>query len=276
MSLLQVGSGAVRTSLSRLCRDGWLVRRRCGRNSLYGPTPKGRNLLEEGSRRIYEPRCQAWDGLWRVVVYTLPEKNRDLREALRRRLRWLGYGSLAPGTWISPNDRMAEVNRLLDDLELHDFVECFVARRVHGISEPQLVQRCWNLAGLGRDYAAFLRRWEPRLRRHNQAAGARSGIPPPRCFKERFWIVHEYSDFPNRDPNLPLALLPAGWLGDESARLFHRYQGMLAGSVSRFVDDMLAARPSPRAPRKARGGAGGRGKPPRARRRAVSGGRPRS
>jgi DNA-binding transcriptional regulator PaaX len=105
LGLLGVSSQAVRSTLSRMSRHGWLKPQRAGRNSLYALTPKARRLLEEGERRIYEPRGQAWDGQWRVVVYSLPEAKCDLREALRRRLSWLGFGPLAPGTWVSPRDR---------------------------------------------------------------------------------------------------------------------------------------------------------------------------
>lgn len=239
LELLGVSNQAVRSTLSRMCRQGWLKAQRHGRHSLHALTPKARHLLEEGTHRIFEPRTRHWDGNWCVVVYSLPEKKRDLREALRRRLSYLGFGSLAPGTWVSPHDRHAELESLLDDLKARPYVQCFVGRWVGHLSNAELVARCWNLEHLNRQYRAFLRRWRPKLERMAKQFASRDGVAAHRSFVERFWIIHEYSAFPNRDPNLPVELLPAGWLGDEAARVFQHYREMLTESANAFIDATL-------------------------------------
>jgi phenylacetic acid degradation operon negative regulatory protein len=240
LELLGVSSQTARSTLSRMSGEGWLEPERSGRNSLYALTAKGRNLLEEGVHRIFEPRRLEWDGQWRVVVYSLPEKKRDLREALRRRLSWLGYGPLAPGTWVSPHDRQLELDSLLDDLGARRYVQCFVGRWLGGISNDEMVSRCWELDSLNREYAAFVRKWE-REARSQRNTKDKSGAE---CFVRRFWIVHEYSAFPNRDPNLPLELLPAGWLGDEAARVHREYREMLSDRANSFIDATVSNIPA--------------------------------
>jgi DNA-binding transcriptional regulator PaaX len=101
---------AVRTVLSRMTRKGWLTAERLGTRSWYGLTPRGRKLLESGRERIYRPTSDAsWDGKWSVIVFSVPEARRRLRDALRVRLSWLGCGLLTSGAWISPHDVRAEV-----------------------------------------------------------------------------------------------------------------------------------------------------------------------
>lgn len=239
LGLLGVSSQAVRSTLSRMSRHGWLRPQRQGRNSLYTLTPKARRLLEEGERRIFEPRGQSWDGQWRIVVYSLPEAKRDLREALRRRLNWLGFGPLAPGTWLSPRDRLTELGALLDDLDARPYVQCFAGRWLDDLSDEGMVARCWNLRELNRQYAAFLRRWKPELERCEQRWTAGQQLEPSQCFVQRFRIVHEYSVFPSRDPNLPAELLPGGWLGDEAARVFRSYRDLLTDRANDFIEATL-------------------------------------
>ena len=239
LGLLGVSSQAARSTLSRMSRQGWLKARRKGRNSLYALTPKGQHLLQEGAQRIFEPRRQDWDRQWRVVVYSLPEKKRDLREALRRRLSWLGFGPLGPGTWVSPHDRQLELESLLDDLKVRRYVQCFVGQWLSNLSNDDLVERCWNLAALNRQYAAFLRKWEPELRSCETRQSSSNSLTPSECFVRRFWIVHEYSIFPRSDPNLPADLLPDNWLGDEAARVFREYRQLLNDRANALIERTL-------------------------------------
>jgi phenylacetic acid degradation operon negative regulatory protein len=239
LKLLGVSNQAARSTLSRMSKQGWLKVQRKGRNSLYALTLKGQHLLEEGAQRIFEPRRQGWDGKWRVVVYSLPEKKRDLREALRRRLSWLGFGPLSPGTWVSPHDRQVELEALLDDLNVRHYVQCFVGQWLNHLSNDDLVQRCWNLTDLNRRYAAFLRKWEPELQNCEVQQSGGNPLTPSECFVRRFWIVHEYSAFPRSDPNLPAELLPEGWLGDEAARVFRDYRELLNERANAFIEQTL-------------------------------------
>src|SRR5262249_20498416 len=52
---------AVRTSVARLAREGWLVSRRAGRRSEYRLTRSGAERFAEATRRIYGERPPAWN-----------------------------------------------------------------------------------------------------------------------------------------------------------------------------------------------------------------------
>ena len=239
LRLLGVSNDAARSALSRMSRQGWLAAKRQGRNSMYALTPKARRLLQEGTHRIFERRPTQWDGQWRVVVYSLPEKKRQLRESLRRRLTWLGFGALGPGTWVSPHDRDLELEVLLKDLDARPYVHCFEGRWLGKISNQQIIARCWNLDHLNRQYRKFLEKWQPLLTKAQHRRLSPSKQSPRDCFVRRFWIIHDYARFLSRDPNLPSELLPHGWMGDRAAEVFRRYRQILTVPTNTFIDAML-------------------------------------
>ena len=173
---------AVRTVLSRMTRKGWLTAERLGTRSWYGLTPRGRKLLESGRERIYRPTSDAsWDGKWSVIVFSVPETRRRLRDALRVRLSWLGCGLLTSGAWISPHDVRAEVLEIAAELKLGKNLEIFRGEHQAHSSPERLVAQCWDLAGLDRRYAAFIARWSREFEHCSQCGmtGARAGIHKP-------------------------------------------------------------------------------------------------
>src|SRR6266571_2188984 len=113
---------AVRSALSRMNQNGWLRVRRVDNRSYYGPTARTRKLLEEGERRIFTRRTAPWDGQWHLLVYSIPERKRNIRTELRKQLSWLGYGPLSSGSWISPHDVEADVRSLVAGLGIEGCV----------------------------------------------------------------------------------------------------------------------------------------------------------
>jgi phenylacetic acid degradation operon negative regulatory protein len=239
ISLLEpfgLAEGTVRTTLSRMVKKGWLEARRDGRHAFYSLTGRGRRLLEEGTERIFRPsRREAWDGRWFLLAYSIPQESRRLRDRLRDRLAWLGFGSFGNGVWISPHDVTAEVEELAAQLELGDRFVGFSARRVAGEDNAELVARCWDLEALAGRYRDFVARWSPVLDEVE-----RTDPSPERCFTLRFTLIHEFRRFPLDDPYLPRTLLPDPWAGDAAADLFRSLHDHLAGPADAHVEAVLS------------------------------------
>ena len=126
-------TGASRVALARMVRRGGLERLRTGRLVSYRPTPRTVALLEEGDRRIFslgrEPhRAELWTALWHAI----PEERRLERARLARRLRFLGFGSVQDGMWISPHDREKEVVALIESLGVGGYAGVLVGRPAAG------------------------------------------------------------------------------------------------------------------------------------------------
>jgi phenylacetic acid degradation operon negative regulatory protein len=245
LGLLGMSEQAVRSALSRMSRKKWLKGRRVGNKSFYSLTPKSIKLLEEGAQRIFQPRTDEWDGKWCLLIYSIPEKKRHLRNKLRERLAWLGYAPLNHATWISPRILERDLDDLLDSLKIRGHVEIFCAEHLGFSSNQEVVARCWNLKALSQTYADFIAKYEPLLNGHKARSVEENGLDPSECFVQRFMLVHEYRSFPYVDPNLPAELLPNDWLGDKALQLFREYHELLTAGANALVDDVLARAPSP-------------------------------
>jgi phenylacetic acid degradation operon negative regulatory protein len=228
-----------------MARKGWLTSQRKGRHSYYDLTPRGRRLLQEGEARIFHPaRDTAWDGIWFMVAYSIPEVRRHLRDRLRTRLAWLGFGPLGNGVWITPHDVEARVSEVADEMGISGHMDCFRARHL-GAEHLELVKRCWDLPALDCRYQGFIHQWTPELDRC-RSPGAMESMSDVDCFTLRFRLIGEYREFPLEDPYLPRELLPPAWQGDRAAALFNELHDLLEGPAERYVDSVLGAQRAPR------------------------------
>ncbi|MFQ5813642.1 MAG: PaaX family transcriptional regulator C-terminal domain-containing protein [Anaerolineae bacterium] len=243
LGLFGLSEQAVRSTLSRMSQKGWLESRKVGRHSFYSQTPKLLKLLEEGARRIFQPRRDPWDGRWHLLTYSIPESKRDLRRRLRQRLLWLGFGALNQATWISPRDLRVEVGQVVNDLHARPYVEFFTTEHQGFSSDEEIVARCWDLKQLNDYYAAFIARYEPPLQEYQARLAAGDSLEPQECFVQRFMLIHEYRSSPYVDPNLPLELLSDDWLGERATQLFQQYHNLLVDKAEAFVDSVFAKAP---------------------------------
>jgi phenylacetic acid degradation operon negative regulatory protein len=208
---LGVEEKASRQALMRTAADGWLVSERQGRRSLWTLSPNAERLLTDGAARIYGFRGAQpdWDGRWLLVLARVPETARAARHLLRTRLTWAGFGSPAPGVWITTHaDRAGEAERVLTEAGVHDDAQIFRAEHYGGGSLSTMVRQAWDLDAIEQRYEDFLAEF----------ARQPSGDPMIRMIQ----LLHAWRRFPQLDPELPSTLLPAQWSGTRAAKLFAR------------------------------------------------------
>ena len=235
LEVFAVGEPTARIALARMRREGWFDTRREGRHAVYTLTDKSWRLLDEGRTRIFERTHPTWDGQWRMVIYAVPEQDRAERERLRRALSWLGFGPLATATWVSPHERLDYVERSLRDTSARlDLLTCRSRDRA---TDLDMVERCWDLKALGRDYQDFVSRLEDL-----PATSELARLPGPDALRLRIELVSCYRHFPFRDPDLPVELLPGDWPGHRAHDLFAAAHEALAQPADAFVTTVLGRR----------------------------------
>ena len=232
MGCFDVPEATVRVVVTRLRKEGWLESRRDGRETTYLLTEAAWSLLDEGRARIFDRATRPWDGQWHMVIYSVPETERAMREQLRKRLAWLGFGPLSASVWLSPHDRIAQVRASFPD-QPNLRLDAFRARSDGPGSDRDMAERSWDLAGLDRDYAALLAEYRPRLERYR-----RGEVQGRDALVERMQLVQDYRRFPFRDPDLPPELLPAGWSGRSAHEVFLEAHGLLRAPAEAFVDEV--------------------------------------
>jgi phenylacetic acid degradation operon negative regulatory protein len=232
MDCFDVPEATVRVVVARLRKEGWLESRRDGRETEYALSEAAWRLLDEGRDRIFARASGPWDGQWHMVIYSVPETERALREQLRKRLAWLGFGPLSAAVWLSPHDRVGQVRSSFADQPAIQ-LDAFKARSEGAESDRDMATRCWDLAALDHDYGALLRRHRPRL------SGYRSGKVSGRdALVQRMNLMHEYRLFPFRDPDLPPELLPEGWSGRAAHQVFLEAHGLLRAPAEEYVNEL--------------------------------------
>lgn len=239
LEVLGVSERAARSTLSRMKQKGWLQAFKDGRRSAYQLTARGKQLLDEGGRRLFGPRPGAWDGRWHLVTYSLPQAMRSERSQLRIGLSWLGYGLLSPGTMVAAYPMVAEVRSLLRDLEVEPYVDFFSHSRLELKGDEEIVARCWDLPELNRRYCQFIDRHRAAYEELVSNGAPPNDLPRSESFVHRFWATYEFSAFPREDPQLPEQLLPADWRGVEAVEFMAEMRETLKGPAEQFIDSTL-------------------------------------
>jgi phenylacetic acid degradation operon negative regulatory protein len=232
-------TGAARVALSRLVRGGWLDRVMEGRLSYYKLTPRTEELLAEGDRRIFSlGRPFAWDGTWTILWHSIPDARRVERSRLGRRLRFLGFGSVQDGAWISPRNREDDVAKLVDDIGVAQYVGVLLGRPAHALPVDELVSRAWNVDELVGRYEQFLIEFD-----QYRTKRARSRLDDRAAFIVRTRLVHEFRAFALIDPDLPDELMPRAGPRKAAAELFHTIYEGLAEAAQRHFDAVTSGPP---------------------------------
>jgi len=235
LDVFSVGESTSRVVLARMRREGWFTTYRDGRQTSYALTGRSIRMLDEGRVRIFDRGRDDWDGIWRMVIYGVPEQSRGERDRVRRTLAWHGFGPLAMATWISPHPRLETVRNAFADLAATR-VDLLESRSLSRAADREMAFRCWDLDGLGQDYLALIRTYE-----QLPAPAELAALPGPEALRRQVELVASYRTVPFRDPDLPAALLPEGWQGRRAHALFIAAHDALHGPAGAFVRDVVAA-----------------------------------
>jgi phenylacetic acid degradation operon negative regulatory protein len=234
MADLGVDGQAVRSSISRLKRRGVLDAERhqgAAGYSVAGPTLE---VLAEGDVRIFERVRATVDDGWLVVVFSVPESERDKRHALRSSLTRLGFGTAAPGVWVAPGNLAWETRRALERRGLTSYVDIFTGDHLAFGDLRSKIRAWWDLDDLTALYAHFLTTYRPLL-----PTAATSS--PRESFQSYVPMLTEWRQLPYRDPGLPLSLLPQGWNGVTAATLFHDLNTTLSAPAREHAMSVIHA-----------------------------------
>jgi phenylacetic acid degradation operon negative regulatory protein len=174
-----------------------------------------------------------WDGNWTLVLYSVPEDDRTLRQALRTRLTRAGFGAMRDGAWATPRDRRAEASEVVALIEP---APAAVLRAELVVSSPAFADlgRMFPLAALRAEYDHFISQFAPvrgRLR-----AGA---VEPPEALVTRTRLMDTWREFADADPDLPDELLPVDWPRARARGVFTELDEALRSLALRRLQQLI-------------------------------------
>lgn len=87
-------------------------------------TPRGATVfLKKTYRMLSIPKQNMWDRKWRIVLFDIPEKHKSEREALRKKLRLLGFYQLQRSAFVYPHPCFEEIKCIVSLLSIAQYVK---------------------------------------------------------------------------------------------------------------------------------------------------------
>jgi len=234
-----ISEPSARAALNRLTKRSLLVSTKRGRNTYYGLHGRALPLLADTSRRIVAfgtQEARPWDGAWTVAAFSVPEAQRQLRHAIRTRLRWLGFAALYDGLWCSPWNEQDAALAVFSDLGV---VSATVMRADIDARSTVEALSAWDLDALKEKYLEFEEEFCPRLDDVRRGAMTAS-----RALVERTKVMDSWRTFLGDEPDLPAELLPEGWPRSRMRELFVELYDSLA-PVAKARCQQIVANHSP-------------------------------
>jgi phenylacetic acid degradation operon negative regulatory protein len=232
MATLGISEAAARSAILRMKKRGILESQRLGRRTFYWMANAGMRELNIGGFRFSLPPEKTWDDRWTIVIYSIPEEQRGLRDELRSSLKWWGFGSLAPGTWISTRVLLPEIESDLRELGVWEYVSVFRSEYLGPEDPSAIVAKAFpELSTLETGYRDYIAKAKAVLQ------GLEAGLLDDEvCFATRMHNLWEIYAVAKDDPILPPALLPEDWPRFEAVELSAQVRHVLSAPAERFFD----------------------------------------
>jgi len=114
----ELNKSALAQALKRLREHGFIEKQKDGEKIIFKLTEAGRDWLLKN-----KPDDQIeWDGVWRLVIFDIPESYKRARNTLRRRLKDWGFSAWQKSVWASKKPLTTALRKLVKELGIDDWV----------------------------------------------------------------------------------------------------------------------------------------------------------
>ena len=149
-----------------------------------------------------------WNETWYVLVYDVPEREKEYRNTLRSFLKRMRMGCLQRSVWVTPFDVRPEYDDLAHAAAVEKWSFLLEASTVLGRDPQDVVVSSWDFERLGQTQRWYCEVCDENLQQIREGKlGAEALAALAR--EERVAYHAAMSD----DPLLPTELWPAGYLG---------------------------------------------------------------
>jgi len=184
-------------------------------------------LTSQGNKKIVRDfpflalQNKRWDKEWRVVIFDIEEKSKQIRERFRNKLRELGLGMLQESVFISPYDISKDFTEFIDAQDLNESTYLLEVSSIAVGDIKAFVNRVWHLDKISDFYREIVGKIQDndlildrdRLNKLNDR----------RKSKKVLDLINEvrkaYLEVILKDPFLPKELLPLDWEGEKARNL---------------------------------------------------------
>lgn len=204
------------SSLGRLVSRGWVIKRNRKQKILYSISRYGVDQLNQTLDAIKKEVRADWDGVWRLIIFDIPESKRKLRDQFRLLLKSEGFGLLKSSVWLSAWDKWAAIAHYIKRHQLTDHItQLETARMAESYQSIILAQQSWDWPMIEDGYRRFLQQAE---KQYSQLVHKNHRTR----FKAKK-LVFQYAEAVKQDPVLPTGIAPNASL----ARRARAYYGKI-------------------------------------------------
>lgn len=226
---------AARSAIARLKRTGLLLSEVRNGAPGYLASADLLRVLAEGDVRIFDTAHGAdlGDG-WVLAIFTIPETERDRRHVMRTRLAGLGFGAIAPGTWLAPRRATDDARRMLQRLDLDQYVKLFTGTYEGFADLRSLAATAWETGPLQRQYQSFVRRWTRRAKEWTATP-----FDDVEAFRDEITLLEDWRRLVYADPGLPDELTPFAASRREAIEAFTTMRALVVPRSTAHVAGVL-------------------------------------
>lgn len=127
-------AGSIYTIADRLEKGGLLEKnkKQNGRRlqNFFEITDKGRARLFSTSKKSAVAMKKIWDGLWRLLIFDIPEEEKDTRDYFRYELKKRGFYMLQLSVWLTPYPVDEEVKEIIDEMGVKYYVRLMIVKEI--------------------------------------------------------------------------------------------------------------------------------------------------
>lgn len=245
LAALGIDQQAARSTVSRLKSKGILLSQKEDGVARYALSRDILDIFNAYDQRIFAPERSKPGDPWALVVFSVPEAERNRRYELRAELTSLGFGFVAAGVAIAPSTVLEQAMERLASRKLDGYTEYFSGDYLKGGDIRQRVSQWWDLQTLDQEYAEFIDRYERLVQEWQHRASLPTSFSP----EDRLDAFHTYvpmltmwRKFPYQDPNLPLEYLPEGWKAPRAKKAFLTLHGILEEPAAAYAKGLVHTR----------------------------------
>ena len=185
--------------LHQLRKKGLIAQRRKRTTIELAITAFGKERLKE-VLPVYK-KNRPWDGFVYLISYDIPEKSKRVRDQLREHLQHIGCAKLQASVWITPYAPQDLINAFAQTHQIDGMILVSKLDK-HGLigdeTLSEIIIRLYRLQEIHERYKEWL-------------TVKRGSI---------FQRAVTFQLILRDDPQLPFALLPSWWKGDEAHRVY--------------------------------------------------------